>query len=479
MNAPQLDDHATRRASAFFLIHALTGERTDFNPFRSRVKQPVQSLTRSPFALGVLPFDTFGASSLSHLVQDAFEVRESHAHAVFVEILRQLFVFRHDSKVRRGPTFGVMFGAPLRGLGWLCLASVLLNSCQPAVIDGHAETGFIHPSHAHGFAWATSERGQTTLVILQPRTGKAIVTVSNDENRSGVNVGVDVPHITIDRGRGFVTTSTTHVHLLEAGAGLKGWRGCTSLNYLRDANVLDWVDSAQVRDVSGDGGLNAEVVTMLNPGCILTGPNQNLEERNWPWVPITEYLEPHPLGRAEWMVPLAWIAGDSAAGAEAFEAVETRYIAAANRSVKTGKRVFTGSVADGVWHAPGKSSFVAQWVNDAGGMYALNVADDQSNVALSLESMLELVTRTDAWVLVTYDEDGVNVNDVIEMDLRHAEVMEAVDEVWVCNTAEVDYFGEVVAHPEWVLEDLAALVQSDSQGSHGVFHKLERPSPQP
>ena len=369
-----------------------------------------------------------------------------------------------------------MFGGPLHGLGWLCLAGVLLLSCQPAAKDKlEDQTGFFYPSHAHGFAWAMSDQGQTTLVIHQPRTGKTIATVSCDNNRSGVLVGDHVPHITIDRARGFVTTSTTHVHLLEAGAGLNGWRGCTSLKYLRDSKVLDWADSARVRDVSGDGGLNAEIVTMLNPGCILTGPNQNLEERNWPWVPVTEYLEPHPLGRAEWMVPLAWMIGDSAAGVEAFEAVKARYVKAAHRAVKTGKRVFTGSVADGVWHAPGQDSFVAQWIKDAGGVYALNDADDQSNVALSLESMLELISRTDAWVLVTYDEDGVNANDVIEMDPRHAEVMKAVDEVWVCNTAEVDYFGEVVAHPEWVLEDLAALVQSDSEGAHGVFHKLERP----
>lgn len=373
-----------------------------------------------------------------------------------------------------------MFGTPLRGLGWLWLAGVLCHSCQSADQEGQAEpTGFVHPSHAHGFAWAKSDQGQTTLVILQPRTGKAIATVSGDENRDGVDVGSDVPHVTIECARGFVTTSTTHVHLLEAGAGLNGWRGCTSLRYLRDDKVLAWADSATVRDVSGDGGLNAEVVTMLNPGCILTGPNQNLEERNWPWVPVTEYLEPHPLGRAEWMIPLAWMVGDSAAGAKSFKAVTARYVDAANRSVKTGKRVFTGSVADGVWHAPGKDSFVAQWIEDAGGVYALSHTNDQSNVALSLEAMLELVLRTDAWVLVTYDDDGVNENDIINMDPRHAEVMEAVDEVWVCNTAEVDYFGEVVAHPEWVLEDLAALVQSDSEGTHGVFHKLERPSQEP
>ena len=109
----------------------------------------------------------------------------------------------------------------------------------------------------------------------------------------------------------------------------------------------------------------------------------------------------------------------------------------------------------------------------------METVDDQSNIALSLESMLELVSKTDAWVLVTYDRDGVKEGDVLAMDPRHADVLKAVDEVWVCNTAEVDYFGKVVAHPEWVLEDLAALVQSNSEGPLRVFEKLERPSRQP
>ena len=33
-------------------------------------------------------------------------------------------------------------------------------------------------------------------------------------------------------------------------------------------------------------------------------------------------------------------------------------------------------------------------------------------------------------------------------------------------------FREVVAHPEWVLEDLAALVQSGSEGTRGCFTNL-------
>ncbi|MEC7951183.1 MAG: hypothetical protein VX190_07475, partial [Bacteroidota bacterium] len=151
-----------------------------------------------------------------------------------------------------------MFRAPLRGLGWLCLVGIFLLGCQPAGEKGDAvKTGWIQPKHAKGFAWAESDQGQTTLVVRQPRTGKALATVSVANSRVGVDVGKDVPHVVVDRDRGFVTTSTTHVHLLEEGAGLDGWRGCTSLKYLRNEGVLAWADSTEVRDVSGDGGLNA------------------------------------------------------------------------------------------------------------------------------------------------------------------------------------------------------------------------------
>ena len=189
VDAAHFDHHSACGAAAFILVHAMTCQGADFEPFASWVKQPVQAFARRPFSLGVFLFDPFGASALAHLVQNAFQVGEAHAHAVFVEILRQLFVLRHDSKVRRGPTFEVMCRAPLRGLGWLCLVGILLLGCQPATEEGDAvKAGWIQPKHAKGFAWAVSDQGQTTLVLRQPRTGKVLATVSAANSRDGVEV---------------------------------------------------------------------------------------------------------------------------------------------------------------------------------------------------------------------------------------------------------------------------------------------------
>ena len=46
-------------------------------------------------------------------------------------------------------------------------------------------------------------------------------------------------------------------------------------------------------------------------------------------------------------------------------------------------------------------------------------------------------------------------------------------EVWVCNTAKADYFGGVVPHPEWVLDDLKSLMDGKESGPHGLFARLK------
>ena len=141
--------------------------------------------------------------------------------------------------------------------------------------------------------------------------------------------------------------------------------------------------------------------------------------------------------------------------------------------------MFTGSVADGVWHAPGNDSFVAQWIRDAGGVYALASTDAHENVELGLESLLELAHEADAWVVVTYDPDTFTVEDLVALDPRHEPLLRATDEVWVCNTAHADYFGEVVPHPDWVLEDLLVLMEGKERGPNRLFERLRVSIPKP
>tara|TARA_B110000003_G_scaffold70113_1_gene71527 strand:- start:7940 stop:8917 length:978 start_codon:yes stop_codon:yes gene_type:complete len=315
------------------------------------------------------------------------------------------------------------------------------------------------------------KNGPVALLIRHPRTGQALACVSKE---SVAPMAKGIRMVQLDTTRGLVTTSTTHVHLLHAGAGLARWKGGNSIKYLRSEEILSWVGEQEVQDVGGENGLDPERIAALNPGAILSSPAYDLDTRGWPLIPIPEYLEPHPLGRTEWMVPLAWMAGDSASGQTSFEQVAHAYedLMASAFPNWPRKRILTGSVADGVWHAPGHDSFVAQWIRDAGGEYGLQATNAHENVALSLEEVLMHASAVDAWVVVTFDPDTFGVDDLLAQDPRHAALIDAAGEVWACNTAKCDYFGEVVVHPEWVLADVQALVQGAEESPHGLFSRL-------
>jgi iron complex transport system substrate-binding protein len=232
-----------------------------------------------------------------------------------------------------------------------------------------------------------------------------------------------------------------------------------------------------VVDVAGDGGWNVERMEALSPGLVLGSPAYDLSTRGWPMVPITEYLEAHPLGRAEWMVPLAWMMGDSLAGAQAFADIRDRYEALKGQGMTGAQvpKVLMGSVADGVWHAPGQNTFVSRWVEDAGGQYALTEEDHDSNVTLGLEQVLEHAAQCDLWMMVVQDPDSFTVSDLLAQDPKHRALLEATDEVWVCNTAKHDYFGALVVQPDFILEDLQSAMQLGLVGPHGTFKPLSSP----
>lgn len=335
----------------------------------------------------------------------------------------------------------------------------------------------VDPQFARGFAWFVGDDGQTFLGIRHPRTKDWLALVSHGTKEgSGAELPLtDVEILQVDTNKGGVTTSTTHVALLGASSALDKWRGCTSLRYQRDSILLNWASEHGVLDVHGDGGFNMERMEILQPGWVLVSPDYAANGKGWNEIPVTEYLEPHPLGRAEWMVALAWLSGDSVSGARAFQDAQRDYLNQVRTATKD-VSIMTGSVADGVWHAPGHDSFVAQWIHDAGGRYALQSANADGNIALDLESLLLQAVNTDVWVMVTYDPDSVTTSELLAMDPRHEALVHAVQEVWVCNTAVSDYFGALVVHPDWMLADLEALMQGEDIGPHVLLRRL-KPNP--
>ena len=110
-----------------------------------------------------------------------------------------------------------------------------------------------------------------------------------------------------------------------------------------------------------------------------------------PVVINAEYLEKHPLGRAEWIKFMALFFNKENDADSVFQLIETEYLKtsklAQQDSVKPS--VISGVVYGDAWFMPGGQNFAARLLKDAGCNYLWADDTSQGFLELSFESVYE------------------------------------------------------------------------------------------
>lgn len=278
--------------------------------------------------------------------------------------------------------------------------------------------------------------------------------------------------------------STTFVPYFEHLGAAQVIRGVTYATQVRSEEIAEQVNEGFTLEIAGDTGIDPErlLMTDADVAMVYLYGNSNfrqLQELGIPVVLNMEYQESSPLARAEW-VKLSACLLDRLAEAEAiFGEIEDRYmeISQLAKDASYAPKVFSGSKYERKWFAPGRSSFVAQYIRDAGGRYAFEHVEGSGSVELDFESVLSTLVKCDYWGLITSSEEEFALSHLIRVDPQYA-LFEAFrsGQVFVCNTAKSDYFGNAVMEPDVVLADLVAIIHPDLLPGHEsvYFHLAVR-----
>lgn len=336
--------------------------------------------------------------------------------------------------------------------------------------------------YAEGFQWRQwkdAEEEYTCLEIRNPMDSSLMAMVYRDsatwasDRMQGENRVVLGPS-----DRGLATLSTTHLALISSWDSLcMHWSGGAYMEFIRWKPALEKWARMEAYDIGGKPEIDREKLLALRPSALTIYPfgdpigGMDLK-KDIPVVPILEYLESHPLGRAEWMRVMGWMMGEESAhqSDERFQQVSVAYerMRSDLAEKKDKPRVFTGSVQQGTWHAPGPQSFIARLLVDAGLDYIVDSASDRDNVELPLEEMIVLSQTADAWGLVLHHPGTITRSILLDADDRNAMLLPPSNDVFVANTADCDYFGQWVARPDLMLENLVLLFDDRFVWRHPV-----------
>ncbi len=105
-----------------------------------------------------------------------------------------------------------------------------------------------------------------------------------------------------------VCTSTTHIPALDYLNETDALIGFPSTDYISSKKMRTRIDEGKVTDLGIDKGMNLELLATLKPSMVMgysmnndLGQLKKIQELGIPVVVNAEYLEKHPLGRAEWI----------------------------------------------------------------------------------------------------------------------------------------------------------------------------------
>lgn len=371
----------------------------------------------------------------------------------------------------------------------LTVVLALLSGCQ--VPQDTPESGcessfdYMLPKVAQGFRWkilASDSRSEriSALEIFDVEFDEIATTVYRDSVAFGLDLCPAGEQVVLngassrlgwskhgDENGRLATLSTTHVALLEAwDDSLDHWAGGAFVDYIQSNRAHEVLSRNDAVNYGGNPEWDLEMLISHQPSALCIYPFGNpINEASWssaiPIVPILEYLEPHPLGRAEWMNAFGWLVNDSAWSRSnaVFEEIATRYDSIRNSNTsRDAFRVFTGSVEHGEWHAPGGDSFIATLLRDAGVTYVFDDRQGRENVRIPFEEMIEIGTEAEAWGLVVqHVGDVLTVEGLLQKDDHNRLILPKSRRVFVANTTQCDYFGWWVARPDAMLENLTCL----------------------
>ena len=202
-----------------------------------------------------------------------------------------------------------------------------------------------------------------------------------------------------------IAMSSSYIAALDIIGKVRSIVGVSGIDYISNTYIQN--EQNNIIDVGNETNVDFEKLVTCSPDIVLLyGINSSsaMEERlrrlKIPYFYMGEYLENNPLGRAEWMVALAEITGNSQVGIDIFNRISHCYDSLktlVSPEIQRPKIMLNAPYGDNWFMSPTKSSMAAL-IRDAGGEYVYTENDSNKSVPIDKEAAWSLISNSDIWL---------------------------------------------------------------------------------
>lgn len=180
-----------------------------------------------------------------------------------------------------------------------------------------------------------------------------------------------------------------------------------------------------------------------------------------PLIQVGDYLENHPLGRAEWAKVLSALVDQRAQAESTYTQVVHNYLELKNLASKSGPgpTLMWGSTYMGSWYIAGGRSYQAQLMRDAGGRYVFDTEEHVSAVPLSFEQVLKKASQAQIW----FNPDWTSRAAALAQDSRYPLFAAFKGQIWKYDLARnqdglYGIYEEGAGRPDLQIQDMIQIL---------------------
>ena len=265
------------------------------------------------------------------------------------------------------------------------------------------------PRYATGFEIRAIGEHSSVLTIKNPWQGAEGIEIDLFIGRNGelppegfVGAAIEAEPSKV------VCMSSTYIALIDTLGYISTVRGVSGAGYVSNPTIRAAHAAGSVADVGYDAAVNYETIVAMQPDLVMiygvAGDNsamtKKLDDLGIAHFYIGDYVENHPLGKAEWVVAMAEIYGCRERGEKIFEGIASRYEQLSSLASESEQKpsVMLNSPYRDTWFVPGDRSYLVTLINDAGADYACAGNDSTVSRPISTETAYIYASRADYWL---------------------------------------------------------------------------------
>lgn len=340
-----------------------------------------------------------------------------------------------------------------------------------------AETSsYYTPQYAKNFTVEVSESDKISIQIFTKTDTLVYHLNTKDKNLAEKHFQLTTP---IKKSIFF---STTHLTYLNAIDQLEVVLGFSNLDFIGVDSVREYLTQQNVTEIGEEFSLNNELLAALNPDAIFSsGFNSEKIITETPLIPILEWQEAHPLGRAEWIVVFGVLTGQFEESIALFKHIENQY-KLLTHVVKDAQlvppKVLVGFPYQGQWYAPGGHSFMSRFLEDASADYPWATIQQKGSVVVDLEEVYKVGIEAPFWIV---SGRVSSLKEIQNTDERFTD-FKAFQNLQVFNNDKIvnnsgwnEYFETSVLLPHEVLGDLIQIFHPSMLKERSLFYHRRLP----